>query len=185
MRKKSLFKIRQAVQRLNQGQVIAYPTEAVYGLGCNPLDEEAVTNLLVLKQRPVEKGLILIAASPTQLEPFLVLNTEILSRIEKTWPGAITWVIPAQPWVPKWLTGDHHSLAVRVTAHPVAKQLCQDYQGALVSTSANMGTRPPATKAWMVRQIFSAKNVYIVSGEVGGAGQVSPIFDALTYNQLR
>ncbi|NOR70927.1 MAG: tRNA threonylcarbamoyladenosine biosynthesis protein RimN, partial [Methylomarinum sp.] len=118
---KSSIKIRLAAQKIQAGEVIAYPTEAVYGLGCDPLNEEAVLNLLALKKRSIDKGLILIASSLTQLEPYLQLNDEIRSKVQATWPGPVTWIIPAQTWVPQWLTGQHSSLAVRVTAHPIAK----------------------------------------------------------------
>ena len=103
----SPFKIRNAVRHIKAGAVIAYPTEAVYGLGCDPLNEDAVMTLLDIKQRPIEKGLILIASSLEQLRPYLVLDQTIIDRITPTWPGPVTWVIPAQPWVPKWLTGEH------------------------------------------------------------------------------
>ncbi|MCK5190097.1 MAG: Sua5/YciO/YrdC/YwlC family protein, partial [Methylococcales bacterium] len=104
MTKTSSFKTRLAIQKIKAGEVIAYPTEAVYGLGCDPLNEEAVLNLLALKKRSIEKGLILIASSLSQLEPYLQLNDEIISRVQATWPGAVTWIIPAQPWVPDILT---------------------------------------------------------------------------------
>ncbi|MDD1611410.1 MAG: Sua5/YciO/YrdC/YwlC family protein [Methylococcaceae bacterium] len=167
--------INAAVQQLKAGKVIAYPTEAVYGLGCDPLNEQAVMHLLDIKQRPIEKGLILIAASLQQLEPYLVLNDEILARITPTWPGAVTWVIPAPANVPKWLTGEHNSLAVRVTAHPIAQQLC----------SANATTQPAMRTAEQVVNAFADSDIFILDGKVGELAQETAIYDAVSGARLR
>jgi L-threonylcarbamoyladenylate synthase len=174
-----------AVQQLKAGNVIAYPTEAVYGLGCDPLNETAVMHLLHIKQRPIEKGLILIAASLQQLEPYLLLNDEILARITPTWPGAVTWVIPAKTSVPKWLTGEHNSLAVRVTAHSIAQQLCRDYGSPLVSTSANATTQPAMRTAEQVVNAFAGSDIFILDGKVGELAQETAIYDAVSGTRLR
>ncbi|HIF54381.1 MAG: L-threonylcarbamoyladenylate synthase [Methylococcales bacterium] len=181
----SQFKIRQAVQKIQIGEVIAYPTEAVFGLGCDPLNEEAVYKLLAIKKRQVDKGLILIASSLAQLEPYLLLDDAIIDRVQKTWPGAVTWIIPAQSWVPEWLTGEHASLAVRVTAHPVARQLCEHYGQPLVSTSANISSKPPATRSWQVAKSLGAHALYILSGRVGTLRQHTSIYNVLDNQQIR
>lgn len=181
----SPFKIRLAIQKINKGEVIAYPTEAVYGLGCNPLDEEAVLKLLALKKRTIDKGLILIASSLDQLDPYLQLNNEIVSRVQESWPGPVTWIIQAQPWVPKWLTGKHSSLAVRITDHPIARLLCQANEGPLVSTSANTSSRPPATRSWMVSKNLDGKALFVLPGETGNLKQATPIFNVLNQQKLR
>lgn len=181
----SSSEITTAVQQLNAGKVIAYPTEAVYGLGCDPLNEVAVMHLLDIKQRPIEKGLILIAASLQQLEPYLLLNDEIRARITPTWPGAVTWVIPAQASVPLWLTGEHDSLAVRVTAHPIAQQLCREYGSPLVSTSANATTQPAMRTAEQVIKAFADSDMFVLDGKVGELAQETAIYDAVSGEQLR
>ncbi len=141
----SQFSIHRATRLLVQGQGIAYPTEAIYGLGCDPLNEYAVSDLLALKQRPVDKGLILIAASIQQLAPFLITShSGILDKALATWPGPTTWIFPAQNWVPKWLTGHHSSLAVRVSKHPTVIALCKGFGGPIISTSANISAQQPA-----------------------------------------
>lgn len=176
-------KLLTAVAQLNAGKVIAYPTEAVYGLGCDPMNEAAVMQLLHIKQRPLEKGLILIAASIEQLKPYLMLTEDILAKVLPTWAGATTWVIPAQDHVPKWLTGEHHSLAVRVTAHPIAKRLCENYGGALVSTSANFSNQPAFKAAKQVAQAFP--DLFVLDGALGDLAQETAIYDVLTGEQLR
>ncbi|CAG1023368.1 partial Threonylcarbamoyl-AMP synthase, partial [Patescibacteria group bacterium] len=159
------------------------PTEAVYGLGCEPMNEAAVLDLLRIKQRPIEKGLILIAASLEQIEPYLCLTDEILERVLPTWAGAVTWVIPAKNTVPRWLKGEHESLAVRVTAHPIAKALCEQYGGAIVSTSANISTQAAFKNAQEVATAFT--ELFVLEGALGELAQETAIYDALTGEKLR
>lgn len=136
-----------AIPTLRRGGVIAYPTEAVWGLGCDPSDERAVHRILQIKQRPVEKGMILIAASLQQLKPFVditVLDEARLQVVNESWPGPHTWVMPASMRAPGWITGAHSGIAVRVSAHPDVIALCEAFGGALVSTSANPAGAEPA-----------------------------------------
>jgi len=181
----SNFKIKNAVRHLKAGEVVAYPTEAVYGLGCDPLNEAAVMSLLAIKQRPIEKGLILIASSLEQLRPYLVLNQTIICRITSTWPEPVTWVIPAPPWVPKWLTGEHQSLAVRITNHPIARDLCAQFGGPLVSTSANPTTQPAIKESRKLLKTFAGSDIFIVHGKVGALAQETAIYDAVSVKRLR
>ncbi|MBW8192786.1 Sua5/YciO/YrdC/YwlC family protein [Neiella marina] len=134
------------IAALHQSGVIAYPTEAVFGLGCDPDNEAAVMALLAIKQRPVEKGLILVAANREQLAAyvdFAALTSAQLARVEATWPGPHSWVIAKQPKVPTFLSGQFDSLAVRVSAHPEVQKLCLAFGKPLVSTSANFTGQPP------------------------------------------
>ncbi len=181
----STFKIRMAVYALKQGKIIAYPTEAVYGLGCDPLNENSVINLLDIKHRPIHKGLILIASDFSQLQPFLKPTTSILKRIMPSWPGPVTWVVPAQDWVPKYLKGEHNSLAVRVSAHPLVQQLCSTYGGAIVSTSANISNQAPAHSSLAVRQNLNTENIFILPGTTPKHAQPTAIYNALDGRCLR
>lgn len=178
--------IKQAVRHIVAGGIIAYPTEAVYGLGCDPFNQQAVENLLALKQRDWRKGLILIAANYEQLRPLLQpLTSEIQQRVFATWPGHVTWLLPAKPEVPQWLRGHSDKLAVRITAHPIAATLCQHWQFPLVSTSANISQHKAATTVLQVRRIFNNSLTYIVPGYVGKHSKPSEIRDALTNTLLR
>lgn len=180
------WKLHRIVQHLCAGGVIAYPTEAVYGLGCDPLNEKAVKRVLALKNRPADKGLILIGADFHQLEPFLEIPDPILAKkIRAAWPGPTTWLIPARRWVPYWLRGQHDTLAVRITAHPVASALCRAFQAPLVSTSANKSGLPPARTALKVRQYFKDPRLMIIVGPTGGLEQPTAIYDALSGRRLR
>lgn len=175
-----------AVNSLKQGGILAYPTEAVYGLGCDPDNKAAVMKILTLKQRPVEKGLILIAADIEQL--YRYLEPAALQQnpaILKSWPGPNTWLIPCKPTTPVWLTGTHKTLAVRVTAHPLVARLCRAFGKPLVSTSANTSGSEPARSADELKARFNAPLDFIIQGETSGAAQVSRIRDALTGDFIR
>jgi len=161
------FSIRMAIHAMHRGGVIAYPTEAVFGLGCNPLNGTAVHRLLELKQRPIHKGLIIIAAELSQLQPYIIEpEPDQLQTLEQSWPGASTWLVPARPEVPYWLRGKHATIAVRVTAHPVAASLCREFGGAIVSTSANPASHPAARDALSVHHYFNGQLEYVLHGKV-------------------
>lgn len=178
--------LHRAVEALQRGGVIAYPTEAVFGLGCDPRDTSAVMRLLSLKQRPAEKGLILIAADIQQLSAYLApVDAAQWQRALATWPGPVTWVFPARNTVPAILRGAHTTLAVRVTAHPLARLLCEAFGGALVSSSANIAAQPPARSLAEVRAQFPQGIDYILPGEVNTQAQPSEIRDVQTGRILR
>lgn len=172
----------QIVNILKQQHVIAYPTEAVFGVGCDPDSELAVMRLLALKQRSIEKGLILIADNFAQLMPYIddaALNDVQRQAVLAQWPGPVTFVFPARSSTPKWLTGRFNSLAVRVTNHPLVKSLCQAYGKPLVSTSANLSGLPPCRSVNEVYQQFGA-DFPVLEGETGGRTNPSEIRDALS-----
>ena len=177
-----------AVAALRAGGVIAYPTEAVYGLGCDPLNEAAFQRLFALKQRPVTQGVLLIAADFAQIEryiDFARLSVDALARARATWPGPHTWVLPRSAATPAWLAGAHSGIALRVTAHAPAAQLCRAFGGALVSTSANRHGTPPARTAAAVRTAFGDELADIFDGPTGGLERPTPIRDAITGDVVR
>jgi L-threonylcarbamoyladenylate synthase len=177
--------LQQALRIIKAGGIIAYPTEAVYGLGCQPENYSAVTRILHLKRRPLEKGLIIIAAEIEQLHPYVSFTDRVLyQEILSTWPGPVTWVIPARMEVPTWIRGEHESIAVRVSDHPVVRDLCR-LTGPLVSTSANPAGCPPATTMLKVRTYFGQSLDYILPGNTGLNHKPTEIRDALTGKVLR
>jgi len=177
--------LQQAVARLQAGGVIAYPTETVYGLGCDPVNESAVLRILELKQRPVDKGLILIAATADQFKRYIDPATFArYPHVLESWPGPNTWLIPCKPDTPRWLRGDFDTLAVRVIDHPVATSLCKLFNGPIVSTSANPAGHEPAMSALEVKTYFPDTLDMILNGNVG-SGAVSTIRDAETRQLIR
>jgi len=160
---------------LKCGGLIAYPTESCYGLGCDPDNRQAVQRILKLKQRPQRKGLILIASDYRQVARYLQPLTPVdQTRLQNDDAQAVTYLMPVKPSCPRWLRGGHDTLAVRLTAHPYAKQLCRSASSALVSTSANRsGQRPAKTRA-ECRRLFG-KKVWVLPGRVGKRKQPSTI----------
>jgi L-threonylcarbamoyladenylate synthase len=179
------WRLRLAAWTIRRGGLVAYPTEAVYGLGCDPRNPLAVLDLLALKSRPLHKGLILVAADFDQLRPFV---TEVaparMAEVHASWPGPHTWLLPARADTPEWLTGEHATLAVRVTAHPVARALCR-LAGPLVSTSANPAGRRPARDPLTVRRYFDDALDLVVAGPVDRMCGPSAIRDAASGRLLR
>lgn len=178
----------QAIAALRTDGVIAYATEAVFGLGCDPDSEAAVQRLLTIKQRPVEKGLILIAADVAQLQDYIdlsQLSPEQLARVQASWPGPFTWIMPARATTPTWLTGRFDTLAVRVSAHPQVQALCRAYGKPLVSTSANLTGEEPARCTTDIGTTLTQLLAYVLPGEVGGQANPSEIKDARTGAVIR
>jgi L-threonylcarbamoyladenylate synthase len=140
-----------------------------------------VRRILEIKRRPERKGLILIAADLIQLSPFVEsLSPARMSDVLRTWPGPVTWLLPVRAGTPAWLTGDHDTLAVRVTAHPLAAALCRTAASALVSTSANRSGLGPARTALQVRLQLGRDVDYILPGTCGKRAQPSTIRDGRT-----
>ena len=172
---------------IRQGGVIAYPTEAVWGLGCDPWNRSAVHQLLDIKHRPVEKGVILIGSDESQFAPLLdPLSREDRHRLSSCWPGPYTWLIPdTENWVPSWVKGQFVTVAVRVSAHPVVQALCQTVGHPVVSTSANRAGDPPLLSQASVEQAFSYELGAIVGGETSGQKTPSEIRDLQTGQLIR
>lgn len=170
---------------LRRGGVIAYPTESCYGLGCDPRNPRALRRLIRLKGRSADKGLLLVADRLQRLESFILpLRATDRTRIKRTWPGPVTWVVPASATCPPQLTGGRSTIAVRVTAHPGAARLCRRLGMALVSTSANKSGRKPAKTAAECRRIFG-RRVRVIAGRIGQRRRPSTLIDLATGTILR
>ena len=181
----SPHQLRLAARYLSAGAIISYPTESLFGLGCDPLDIDAVRHILAIKRRDWSKGLILIAASIEQITPYIDPGFEISEEMMQSWPGAVTWIVPAHPDLPEELTGGRSTIAVRVTNHPVANALCRAFGGAIVSTSANISGWPMIRSITKLRKIFGRAIDYYLPGELGGNPNPSEIRSALTHEILR
>ncbi len=177
--------IQQAVKALKAGEVIAYPTESCFGLGCDPQNQKALEKIIQLKARSANKGLILIASSIEQAKTYVVFeNLDLEEQILDSWPGPNTWLLPPKPLVNQLLRGEFPLLAIRVTAHSIAKQLCDSFGGAIVSTSANLAGEPALLDTKSVAQVFG-KQLHIVEGVIGEDTKPSTIRDGLTGQILR
>lgn len=176
-----------AVDALHNGGVIAYPTEAVFGLGCNPLDNAALQRIIDIKGRDAHKGFILIASSQSQLTEFVAhITPEQQLTLDKYWPGPVTFVIPASSSVRNsLLAGYRDTVAVRVSNHPVVVTLCESYGGAIVSTSANRSGEPAWRSATDVASSMGAELDALIDAPVGELDSPTRIFDLVSGKQLR
>jgi len=183
--------LKKASKVINDGGIIAYPTEAVYGFGCDPFNETAVLRLLKIKRRAQEKGLILVAANWKQIKPLInfkkfgIRKKEILKNINATWPGPVTWLFPATKKAPDWITGGNGLVAIRISAHPTVKCLCEKHGGPIVSTSANICGIPPSRTAKAVREQFSESIDFIMVAKIGKYKKPTIICDAVNGNIIR
>ena len=164
------------------GGVIAYATESCFGLGCDPTNRSAVERILKIKDRPADKGLILIACDTSQLTAFV---TEIPRKALATWPGPFTWLLPATETTPPWIRGNHSRIAVRVTKHPQAAALCRTAGMAIVSTSANRAGEKPARTYKAVVERLGDELDYVLHGRIGKLRGPTPITDAATGQIVR
>ena len=165
--------------------VFAYPTEAVWGLGCNPFNRTAVERILALKKRPVDKGLIIVAAELSQLEAQLELTPEIIARITTAQLRSTTWLVPCSASMPSWVRGAHTQVAVRFSTHPLVKLLCESVGGPIISTSANPAGLAEALTETEAKAYFGEGVDYYVSGSLGDDPRPSQIIDSQSGAILR
>lgn len=172
-----------AAALLRAGGVLAYPTEAVYGLGCDPHHRAAFERIFALKQRPPTQGVLLIAAEFAQVARYIDLAAvpgDVMAQVQASWPGPNTWIFPRSAAVPDWVAGAHAGIALRVTAHAPAAALCRAFGGALVSTSANPHGSPPARSAQQALDYFGDALEGVLDAPLGGQQRPTVIRDALS-----
>lgn len=177
-----------AVAAIKLGQIIAYPTEGVYGLGCDPFNEAAVRQLCALKQRPLSKGLILVASQWLHVHALIDTKrtpSHVITQLEQHWPDATTYLLPANTKVPHWVRGDHTQVAIRLSQHDSIQQLCNRLNHPLVSTSANLSGSPTLQTAAAISQQFESAIAGVLSGRLGGNVNPSSIVDAVSGQLIR
>lgn len=173
--------IEAAAALLRAGGVLAYPTEGVYGLGCDPDNRDAFEKIFAMKRRPPEQGVLLIAASLEQVEPWIgAASAAAFERARAIWPGAHTFIFPRSTRVPEWVAGGHAGIALRVTAHAPSAALCRAFGGPIVSTSANRHGEAPARSADDIRRIFGDEPDGVLDAPLGGLDRPTPITDAVS-----
>ncbi len=166
--------------------VIAYPTESVYGLGCDPFNATAVARILDLKQRSIDKGFIVIGSKIEHLLPFVNNpETAFTATVLASWPGPYTWICNAHPKLPGWISGYRSTVALRLTSHPIAKAICDEYNSAIISTSANKTGQRSARDALQTQLIFGNNLDVIIKGDTGGQDNPTEIRSAATGELMR
>jgi L-threonylcarbamoyladenylate synthase len=170
------------VNSLKSGEVIAYPTEGVWGLGCDPSNEEAISRLLKIKGRSAGKGLILIGSSLKQFSQFIEVEKYKDKLLEK-WPGHHTWLVPTKPKTSKLIIGNNEKIALRLSSHKPVIELCEEFRGAIISSSANKENAPILESPEEIKGIFP--DIKVLKGKLGGLNQPSKIQDLLTGKVIR
>jgi L-threonylcarbamoyladenylate synthase len=178
--------IYQARHVLQTSGVIVYPTETVWGLGCDPFDEHALNRILAIKRRDAKKGLILVGANIQQFD-FLLKDITSAQRaeLESNWPGPVTYLVPHHNKVSPLVYGQFESVAIRVSSHPMVRQLCEQFGGPIVSTSANYAGQPTARNPVQARLLFGSEVDFILSGPLDQASGPSRIVDLNTGRIIR
>ena len=178
--------ITQAVTVLQQGGVIAYPTEHCFGLGCDPENSDALRRILTIKGREAKQGVILIASDTEQVERYADMDSSpMLEHIKQSWPGPVSWVMPAHSFVSALIRGEHQTVAMRISAHPIAHQLCAQFGAPIVSTSANRHGDAPLIKANQVETQLGEEIDFILAASVGGDMTPSSIMDGFSGEKIR
>lgn len=179
------FRLQRAAQICHSGGVIAYPAESVFGLGCDPLNADAVFRILALKKRPVEKGLILLADNLQKLLPFIAVDAQQQKQLLAEPSRPTTWLVPASALTPYWVRGEHANVAIRITQHGKLAAFCSLLPYPIISTSANPAKKSPARTALRVRQYFDDQLDFIVPAQRSLHGDPSVIRDLETGAILR
>lgn len=178
--------IYQASHILKASGVIAYPTETVWGLGCDPFNIEALERIIQIKRRDAHKGLILVAADIKQFDFLLsACSADDIKKMSDSWPGAVTWLVPHKHRVPQLVHGQFDTVAIRVSSHPLVQQLCTEFGGPIVSTSANFSGKPTVRCAVQARAVLGPYLDFILQGPVGLANAPSRIIDLRSGRVIR
>ncbi len=183
----SPWKIKRLGKAVLQGVVFAYPTDTIWGFGCHPLIPDSVSRILDIKQRPIEKGLILLSSRLCYLEPYLKasLSSKEVRCLQEITNPPTTWLVEANNDCPDWLRGQFSTIAVRLTNHPFVQQLCDAIEAPLVSTSANRSSRATVRNAIQARIQFGSELDYIVDGFNTGRKRASKIKSLATRQTFR
>jgi L-threonylcarbamoyladenylate synthase len=178
--------IYQASKILKASGVIAYPTETVWGLGCDPFNLASLERILHIKKRDAHKGLILVAANIEQFD-FLLHDVDpvLIEKLKASWPGAVTWLVPHNNRVPHLVHGQFDTVAIRVSSHPLVQQLCTEFGGPIVSTSANFSGKPTVKSAVQAQCVLGQYLDFILLGPVGLANAPSRIIDMQSGRVIR
>lgn len=155
----------QACTLLQNGGVVAFPTETYYGLAVDPFNQTALARLFALKRRAVDKPVLLIIENASQLSRLVAeVPPDFNILMEKFWPGPLTLVFPGALSLPEMLTCDRGTIGVRVSSHPVARQLARAFGRPITATSANFSGQPPAITAASVRAQFGTGLAAVLDG---------------------
>ncbi|MGE4530294.1 MAG: L-threonylcarbamoyladenylate synthase [Acidithiobacillus sp.] len=175
--------LRQLIAHLRRGEVIAYATEGVWGIGCDPRRRKAMQRILAIKKRPQHKGVLMVAGHRKETTAYWQDEAVAPETLRQRWPGT-TLVLPATTRVPFWIRGHRDTVAIRVSNHPGIGALCRAFGGAIVSTSANRAGRKPANNLRTLYRYFGPQ-LPVLRARLGRQHRPSRIMDARSGQILR
>lgn len=164
-----------AASLLQKGQVVGIPTETVYGLGANALDEKAVLAIFAAKERPADNPLIVHIADFSEMQPLCHVNDMAKKLAEAFWPGPLTMILPKKEIVPTAVTAHLDSVAIRMPAHPVAQKIIRLSGCPIAAPSANRSGRPSPTQAQHVMEDMEGRIPLIIDGGDSDVGVESTV----------
>ena len=170
---------------LKSGEVIGYPTEAVYGIGCDPWNQSSVEKIAKIKGRKKRQTFLMVASSIDQLTDLIDIS-RLSSQVKSSWPGHTTWLIKAKENVPYWLQDEQtNKVGVRISNHPLVRELCSEYGKPIISTSANISGKEEIKNQQEFIRTFSSNINYLVDGDLGDYDKASMIIDMETNRKIR
>ena len=169
--------VSRVAEKAARGALVVYPTDTVYGLGTNPLLEDAVKRVYEAKKRPPTRPLPVLVSSVEAAEALVELNAAARLLAERLWPGPLTLVLPARPGVPGLLHAGTGRLGVRMPDHRVALLLIEKAGGSLVGTSANLHGAPSPRTAWEAVEQLDGSVDYVIDAGPAPGGVPSTVLD--------
>ena len=177
--------IKSAIEVLRRGGVVAYPTDTLFGLGADALNEAAVERVFEIKGRPQGMPLPLLIGDPEQLKMVADIVTESAWKFATAfWPGGLTLVVPVGPNVPALVTARGWKVAVRLPDHPIPRELARGLGRPITGTSANRTGGPEPSTAELVQKQLHNTIDMILKGGAAPAGRSSTVID-ITSDQPR
>ena len=168
--------INKAVKVIKEGKILIYPTESIFGLGCDPFNEQACQKINSLKQRSNKAGLICLINNIKHLNTLAApLRTTDYEQIRKSKTKHISWILPAKSGLPKWLIGPNNTICVRLSNDSSINELCSALDQAIISTSANEQGMPAANTIEQAKKIFKNQVDYYLDLPLGDKQKASKI----------
>ena len=170
---------------LKSGEVIGYPTEAVYGIGCDPWNQSSVEKIAKIKGRKKRQTFLMVASSIDQLTDLIDIS-RLSPQVTSSWPGHTTWLIKAKDNVPYWLQDEQtNKVGIRISNHPLVRELCNEFGKPIISTSANISGKEEIKNQQEFMRTFSSDINYLVDGDLGDYDKASMIIDMETNRKIR
>ena len=180
-----ITEVKDVICHLKSGEVIGYPTEAVYGIGCDPWNQSSVEKIAKIKGRKKRQTFLMVASSIDQLTDLIDIS-RLSSQVKSSWPGHTTWLIKAKENVPYWLQDEQtNKVGVRISNHPLVRELCSEYGKPIISTSANISGKEEIKNQQEFIRTFSSDINYLVDGDLGDYDKASMIIDMETNKKIR